>query len=134
MEDQAKAEYAAAQQRRTEEERKLNALLNAKEGFLEEKKQIMEGRLDFPKLNSLTTAIEDTDDKIVHQRQILKRAELALSVAEGKLVNAMQERKTHEILRDNAFERFRQEMNAEEQKEIDERTGYTYGNAKAGGD
>ena len=37
------------------------------------------------------------------------------------------ERRTHEILRENAFEEFLLEEKAAESKEIDQLTSYTYG-------
>ena len=39
----------------------------------------------------------------------------------------MQERKTHEKLKEKAFEQFLQEEKQRESKEIDELTSYTYG-------
>ena len=38
----------------------------------------------------------------------------------------MKDRKTHEKLREHAFERFKEEIKAEEIKEIDELTSYTH--------
>ena len=38
----------------------------------------------------------------------------------------MLERKTHEILRDRAFENFKKELAAQESKEIDELISYTF--------
>ena len=127
LEDQAKAAYGAAKLRLNEEEERLEALYVKRESYVEEKRQVMSTRLDVPKLNRLQLAVEATDDKIVRQKQNVKKAELALRAAEERLVESMTERKTQERLRENAFEVYRQEMNAEEQKEIDERTSFQYG-------
>ena len=43
------------------------------------------------------------------------------------MTDLMQERKTQEVLRDKAFEVFQQEEKAEEGKQIDQLTSYTYG-------
>ena len=40
---------------------------------------------------------------------------------------AVQERKIHEKMREKAFDRFIEEQNAEEVKEIDQLTSYVYG-------
>jgi flagellar biosynthesis chaperone FliJ len=56
---------------------------------------------------------------------------MAMRAAEERLVESMTERKTQERLRENALEVYRQEMNAEEQKEIDERTSFRYGTTEA---
>ncbi len=127
LEDQARAAYGAAKLRLNEEEERLLALQQKREAYVEEKRQVMATRLDVPKLNRLQMAVEAMDDQIVRQRQNVKKAEAALRAAEDRLVEAMSERKTQERLRENAFEVYRQEMNAEEQKEIDERTSFRYG-------
>ena len=127
LEDQAKAAYGAAKLRLTEEEERLTALIRQREAYVEEKRQVMASRLDVPKLNRLQLAVEAMDDRIVRQRQNVKKAEAALRAAEERLVESMTERKTQERLRENAFEVYRQEMNAEEQKEIDERTSFRFG-------
>ena len=131
MEDQAKAAYGAAKIRLNEEEAILLSMEKQRADYVEEKRQLMASRLDVPKLNRLQAAVEAMDDRIVRQKQNVKKAELAVHAAEERLVESMTERKTQERLRENAFEEYRQEMNAEEQKEIDERTSFRYGTAEA---
>ncbi|MBR6535928.1 MAG: flagellar export protein FliJ [Lachnospiraceae bacterium] len=131
LEDQAKAAYGAAKLRLTEEEERLADLQRQRESYVEDKRRVMASRLDVPKLNRLQLAVEAMDDRIVRQRQNVKKAEAALRAAEERLVESMTERKTQERLRENAFEAYRQEMNAEEQKEIDERTSFRYGVSEA---
>ncbi|MBQ8798203.1 MAG: flagellar export protein FliJ [Lachnospiraceae bacterium] len=127
LEDQAKAAYGAAKLRLNEEEELLLSLQQKREAYVEEKREVMANRLDVPKLNRLQMAVEAMDDRIIRQKQNVKKAEAAMRVAEERLVESMTERKTQERLRENAFEVYRQEMNAEEQKEIDERTSFRYG-------
>ena len=127
LEDQAKAAYGAAKLRLNEEEEKLGLLQKKREEYVNEKRDVMTKRLDVPKLNQLQRAVEVTDDRIIRQKQNVKKAEIALRAAEERLLEAMTGRKTQERLKENAFEVYRQEMNIEEQKEIDERTGFRYG-------
>lgn len=127
LQDQAKAAYGAAKLRLNEEEELLFELQQKREAYVEEKREVMASRLDVPKLNRLQMAVEAMDDRIIRQKQNVKKAEAAMHVAEERLVESMTERKTQERLRENAFEVYRQEMNAEEQKEIDERTSFRYG-------
>lgn len=127
LEEQAKAAYGAAKLRLNEEETRLLMLQKQREGYVEEKRQVMSATLDVPRLNQLQLAIEAMEDRILRQKQNVKKAELALQKAEEALIESMMERKTQERLRENAFEVYRQEMNAEEQKEIDERTSFQYG-------
>ena len=131
LEDQAKAAYGAAKLRLNEEEAILLSMEKQREDYVEEKRQVMATRLDVPKLNRLQAAVEAMDDRIARQKQNVKKAELAVHAAEERLVESMTERKTQERLRENAFEEYRQEMNAEEQKEIDERTSFQYGKGDA---
>ena len=131
LEDQAKAAYGTAKIRLNEEEERLRAMQLKREDYVEEKRQVMAARLDVPKLNRLQMAVEAMDDRIARQKQNVKKAEMAVHAAEERLVEAMSERKTQERLRENAFEEYRQEMNAEEQKEIDERTSFRYGTTEA---
>lgn len=49
-----------------------------------------------------------------------------LILLQRRLNDAVKERKTYEKLRENAFEDFMQEMNAQESKEIDELVSYSY--------
>jgi len=127
LEDQAKAAFAVAQQRLNEEEQCLVMMERKRQAYLDEKRDVMAGKLDVPKLNQLQMAVESMDEQIVHQKQAIKKAGLAFRAAQERLVESMMERKTQERLRENAFEVYRQEMNAEEQKEIDERTSFQYG-------
>ena len=53
-------------------------------------------------------------------------AEKNLEAARVRLNNVMIERKTHEKLKEIAFEEFKQEIQYAENKEIDELVSYTY--------
>lgn len=126
LEDQAKAAYGVARMRLTEEEERLLALQRKREAYVEDKRAEMAHRLDVPNLNRLQLAIEATDDQILRQKQTVKKAEMAVKAAQERLLESMAERKTQERLKENAFEAYRQEVNAEEQKEMDERTSFQY--------
>lgn len=127
LEEQAKAAYAAAKMRLSEEEERLLALQKKKEAYIEEQREVMSHFIFVPKLNALQIAVDTTDERIQRQKQNVRKAEIAVRAAEERLINSMTERKTQERLRENAFEEYKQEMNAEEQKEVDERTSFQYG-------
>ena len=57
---------------------------------------------------------------------VLNVAEKNVEAARLKLNEVMMERKTHERLKEQAFEVFKQEMQYAENKEIDELVSYTY--------
>ena len=60
---------------------------------------------------------------------IVKRQEEQVEIAQQKLDNAVKERKIYEKLKEKAFENFKAELNAEEQKEVDELVSFRFGSA-----
>ena len=67
------------------------------------------------------------DEYIVAQKQEVDKAYRVLEKERQKLTEVMIERKSHEKLKENAFEQFLQDLNSAEGKEVDELTSYTYG-------
>ena len=68
--------------------------------------------------------------KTLMRRQMMEvhKAELELEDARRKLNEIIKERKTHEKLKEKAFEEFKAQLNADELKEIDQLVSYTYSN------
>ena len=68
--------------------------------------------------------------KTLMRRQMIEvhKAERVLEDARKALNEVMMERKTHEKLKEKAFEQFKAELNAEESKEVDQLVSYTYSN------
>ena len=87
----------------------------------------MQAILDLPKIEELQNAIMRMEEFIVEQKREVDRAAKLVEKAREKLTEVMVERKSHEKLKENAFEEFIQELNSAEGKEIDELTSYTYG-------
>lgn len=128
FESQAKTEFAAANAVVEEEKEKLLILGKRKNGYLEKAKELFSRvPLNVREITENEAAILKMDDLIAEQEENVKRAEHFLEQQRVKLTVAMQERKTHEILRERAFEEFWQEEKAAESKEIDQLTSYTYG-------
>lgn len=128
LESQAKNEYAQANMELALEQEKLKEML-AHEALLNE-----EGRT---LLLKETLSIRDIEDnklaKELH-KEAMKEQALAIYHAEQKvekkrveMTKLMQERKTHETLKQKAFEAFLMEEKAQESKQIDQLTSYTYG-------
>lgn len=128
LESQAKNEYAQANMELALEQEKLKEML-AHEALLNE-----EGRT---LLQKETLSIRDIEDnklsKELH-KEAMKEQALAIYHAEQKvekkrveMTKLMQERKTHETLKQKAFEAFLMEEKAQESKQIDQLTSYTYG-------
>lgn len=127
MEEQAKMEYAAARIRLTEEEEKLDALQLRKAQYEQKARELLADVLDVQEIADNKAAIIRMGEFVEKQKITVRLTEEALEKARIKLQEFMQERKTHEKLREKAFDEFVKEENARESKEIDELVSYTYG-------
>ena len=127
MEEQAKMQFAQAQAKLNEEEAKLQALKTRKEAYETELKKLLLEKLDLQKIDELQNAVIRMEEFIATQQREVAKAERTLEREREKLTEVMVERKSHEKLKENAFEQFMQELNSAEGKEIDELTSYTYG-------
>lgn len=127
MEEQARMDFAAARMHLDEEEEKLNGLIQRKEEYEEEGRELRTDALKVLDILANRQAIERMDTLILLQRDAVEKARHMLEEAREKLQTAMQESKTHEKLKEHAFEEFMKELNAQEAKEVDELTSYTYG-------
>lgn len=127
METQAKMEYAEARMHLNEELQKLENLKVRKSFYEDEARILLQDSLKVQEIIDSQTAILRMKEYIAEQGKQVKRAEDNLEAARIKLMEVMQERKTHEKLREKAFEEFLREENANESKEIDQLTSYRYG-------
>lgn len=131
METQAKQEFSAAKIALDEEEEKLAEFKERKRFFEEEAKGLLSGILDFRAIDDNKQSILIMEGRIAAQTEQVRMAQRKLDQARQQLTEVMMERKTHETLRDKAFESFLQEENRAESKTVDELTSYTYGQKKA---
>lgn len=127
METQAKMEFGQAQSRLLEEQEKLEQLFQRKEAYLEEGRKLRLNSLKVRELRDNEYAMARIEEFILVQQENVQKAENAVEAAREKLKEVMMERKTHEKLREKAFEQFMKDENARESKEVDELTSYTYG-------
>lgn len=127
LETQAKQEFSAAKAALDEEEARLQGLVDRKGGYEQEAEQLLAGKLNLRKIGENKAAIRCMDDYIERQHFSVERAEKKLFEATERLKQVRIERKTHETLKDKAFEEFLMEEKRQESKEIDQLTSYTYG-------
>lgn len=120
-------ELGRAQMRLTQEEEKLQGLIDRKTAYLEEGRRLRSSRLHIMDLKDNRNAMLIMDEKIEDQREQVKFAEKHVEEARNRLQEVMKERKMHEKLREKAFVEFVREENAAEHKAVDELTSYTYG-------
>ena len=131
MENQAKMELGQAQRRLLEEEERLQHLRDRKEAYLEEGRKARLNELSVRELRDNEYAVARMEEFIDAQIVNVKNAEKEVEAARLRLQEVMQERKSHEKLREKAFEQFVAEEKTKEAKEVDELTSYTYGQRDA---
>lgn len=127
MEEQAKMQFAQAQAKLNEEEAKLQKLIDRKNQYEADLKDLLQAKLELLKIEEMQNAVMRMEEFIVLQQREVDKASKVLEKEREKLKEVMVERKSHEKLKENAFEQFMQDLNSAEGKEIDELTSYTYG-------
>ena len=127
METQKKQAFSAARAVLDEEEERLDGLCRRKQGYQEEAVRLLSGILNMRDVEENCTAILRMDGFIADQQVRVSDAEEKLELARAEMTEAMKERKTHENLKEKAFEQFLVEENRRESKEVDELTSYVYG-------
>ncbi|MBQ7562924.1 MAG: flagellar export protein FliJ [Lachnospiraceae bacterium] len=134
LETQAENAFAAANAELFEEEKRLEALMERQAGYETHLEELYAGLINVLKVKETQDAIEIMKLQIDAQRLLVEQAQHRVDIARQKLQKAIQERKTHEKLRENAFEVFLEEEKAEESKMIDELVSYRFGQGKNSGD
>lgn len=129
LEDQAKAEYGIEVMKLREEEHKLSLLERRKSGFEQQLFEALNDRLVVLVIKRLEDSVENLKYNIKLQIAVIKRQEEMVARAREKLDNAMKERKIYEKLKEKAFEEFKAEINAQEQKEIDQLVSFRFRSA-----
>ena len=132
MEDQAKQEFSEAQNRYLQETDKLEHMKQRKESHIDRMRSLATKRLDVLELEHCNESISIFDGMIAEQKEAVFRAMTAMDRARQKLDQVVQERKTHEKLKENQFEEFLKELNEEEMKEIDELVSYQHHSTEEG--
>ena len=133
LEDQEKAQFAAAAAKEAEERDKLTKLLVRNADYQRRLQEaVSSDKIDRKEI--IFFFFSDTTMKSLIRDQMfaVKRAQNALELERQKLDEARKERKTHERLKEKAFDEFKMELNAADNKANDELTSYTYGVKKTG--
>lgn len=130
MERQAKSVYAEANRKLNMEQEKLEQMIIEKKRLEDHYRELATGTLAPIELMEARRSIDFQREHIKTQLVEIRVAEKNLELARARLSEAVKERKTHEKLRENAFEEFLAELSAEEKKEIDEVVSYRFGAEK----
>ena len=128
METQTKNEFAQAQAKLNAEEEKLADRVSYRQKLQEDGgRLLLADRLDILKIDENKKMVSYAGEQVRAQTIQVRMAQKKLDEQRVRMQKAMQERKTHEILKEKAFDDFKVELKAAEGKEIDELTSYTYG-------
>jgi flagellar FliJ protein len=128
LESQAKIAYGIANQKYLDEQKKLQEIVLRRNNYEKILKECMTGTIDIREVTHAREAVNTM--KTLMRRQMLEvhKAELALEDARRVLNEIVQDRKTHEKLKEKAFQQFLEDEKAAESKEIDQLVSYTYNN------
>ena len=126
IESQEKINFGLAQSALNEEQEKLRGLLARRNEYEKRERELSAGVIDIKEIAHTKQAITIMKVKIRDQMLAVQKAQRALERARRRLDEVMKDRKTHENLRDKAFEEFKKELAAEENKATDELVSYTY--------
>lgn len=128
METQAKNDFAAANMKLAEEEEKLAQKMQYRLKLEEDgSRLLLAERLDILKIDENKKMVAYASEQVRAQAIQVRMAEKRVEEQRIRMQKAMQERKTHEILKEKAFDEFKMEIKAAESKEIDQLTSYTHG-------
>ena len=131
METLAKQEFSAARAALDAEEERLQQLFDRKKGYEKKAQALLAGTLNIRDIEENRAAILCMENYIIQQRKRVEIAEKNLEDARERLTTVMMERKTHETLKEKAFQVFLMEEKRQESKEIDQLTSYTYGQRRS---
>ena len=126
LETQAKTAYAEANNKLNDEMLKLQDIYDDINKYEEEMREINTGRLDVSKLKWCAEAVEIKKMAVEIQKKAVEKAKKNLELARIKLNDIMIDRKTHEKLKEKAFDEFKQEILDSEKKEVDELVSYKF--------
>lgn len=128
LETQAKNEYAVANQKYLSEQEKLSQLVLRRVDYEENLKKLLSDKINVVKISNARKDVNTMKTIIRSQMFEVKKAQDELEIKRKLLSDVMIERKTHEKLKEKAFEGFQKELKATEAKEIDELVSFTYNN------
>lgn len=126
LEEEAKNVYGAARAMLNLEEEKLQNLYEKQSFYEDQLKQLCTSTLDILAIRKCEDAIEIMKYNIKLQIIAVNNAKMQLEKARIKLNEAMVDRKTHEKLKENAFESFKEEIKVQEKKEVDELVSFKF--------
>lgn len=126
LETQARNEYGIANQKYLEEQGKLQELMVRRTVYDQKLKDLMSGSLNIKEISNARNDVNNIKTMVRRQMMEVHKAEIVLEQKRNELSERMKERKTHEKLKEHAFDEFKIEIQTSESKEVDELVSYTF--------
>ncbi len=126
LETQAKTAYAEANAKLRNEELKLRQIYDDIKKYEENIRVHSVNHIDIEELKWCTNAIRIKKIEAERQEKAIERARRGVEIARVKLNELMADRKTHEKLKEKAFEEFKAELLEAESKEVDELVSFKF--------
>lgn len=127
LEEQAKNEYAIERRKLNEELEKGEQIKKRLSNYEAENTRLVSGGISVRDLKENENAKRIMHLYLDEQNEVIRMQEEVVEEKRAALTEVMQERKTHEKLKEKAFEQFMKDESAAESKAIDELTSYVYG-------
>lgn len=127
LESRAKQQFQAAQAKLDEENEKMRVLHEKKKEYILNGHELLTSKIDVRAIKENKNAIKFVEESIKHQQVAVVVASKGFEKARTALQEVMQERKTHEKLKEKAFDEYLLEEGRRESKEIDELVSYRHG-------
>ena len=124
LEEQAKIEFAQAQQKLMEEQALLSQIVKRKEDYIAYGVQLRNQMIDVQEILDNKKAIEYTKELEKQQQLAVNVAQKAVDAAGRKMMDAITQTRTYEKLKEHAFDEFLQEESRMESKEVDQLNSY----------
>ena len=118
MEGQAKIAYGVANAKLMDEQGKLQQIMIRKAGYESQARNLVNGTIDVPKIKECKRAVDTMKTMQRSQMMNVHVAEKNVEAARLKLNEVMMERKTHERLKEQAFEVFNRKCNMQRIKKL----------------
>ncbi|NMA87259.1 MAG: flagellar export protein FliJ [Tissierellia bacterium] len=123
MEEIKKAEYGSARQKLNKEEDKLENF-NYHKNNIKDEKDLLTAKTKAGNLAMYNDYILDLDKKIKVQKDVVNKTELELEKAKEEMINAVQEKKTFEKLKEKEYEKYLYQIKKTEEKQLDTIVNY----------
>lgn len=132
LETQAKSDYGNAMAILNDEKLKLERIYADINTYEESLRDSSFGFINVIEIRETNAAIAYKKEEAKLQMIAIERAEKRVERTKEKLNEIMIDRKTHEKLKEKAFEEFLVELSQQESKEIDELVSFQYNNQDTG--